>query len=182
MTRASGWKDDPQGYGVVSRFFHWAMAALLLWQFTSAVLRLTAEDTPIEGFFWSTHYTVGFTLFILVLLRGAWGLYNLPNRPSHAGVHFGRAANLGHAVLYLLMLVIPFLAILRAYGGGRGFAPYGFAIFEATGERLPALMAPANAAHGLLGWVLLALIAGHILMTVIHRVVWNEDILSRMTR
>ncbi|KAA0971731.1 cytochrome b [Aureimonas fodinaquatilis] len=180
---SAGWLDSPAKYGRVSRFFHWAMAALLLWQFTSAILRVVAKDTAVAGFFWSTHFSVGFSIFVLVWLRGIWGLYNYASghRPSYAGIHFGRLAVLGHLVLYALMAMIPTMAIVRAYGSGRGFTPFGIEIFAATGERIPALMAPANAAHGLLGWLLLVLIVGHIMMSVLHRVVWKEDILSRMS-
>ena len=74
--------DTPARYGIVSRLFHWVMVVLLAWQFTTALLRVFAEDTAVEGFFWSTHYTVGFTLFLLVILRGLWGLCLLYTSPS----------------------------------------------------------------------------------------------------
>ena len=172
--------DTPDRFGIVSRLFHWVMVLLLAWQFTSALLRVFSEDTPIEGFFWSTHYAVGFTLFLLAILRGLWGLANLSRRPGHTAIRFGRLATLGHLAMYVLMIVIPFLAILRAYGNGRGFAPYGFEVFAATGERIPALIAPASAVHGLLGWVLLALIVGHVAMVAMHEAVWKDRIASRM--
>lgn len=42
-------------------------------------------------------------------------------------------------------------------------------------------MAPANLFHGWLGWLLLALIAGHILMTFVHRRrPGDQDVLRRM--
>jgi cytochrome b561 len=42
------------------------------------------------------------------------------------------------------------------------------------------MTAPASAAHGLLGWVLLALIVGHIAMVLLHRWVWKDDVAQRM--
>ncbi|WP_312690208.1 cytochrome b/b6 domain-containing protein [Brevundimonas nasdae] len=42
------------------------------------------------------------------------------------------------------------------------------------------MTAPANAAHGLLAWVLLAAIAGHILMVLVHRFVWKDGVAERM--
>jgi cytochrome b561 len=34
--------------------------------------------------------------------------------------------------------------------------------------------------HGLLAWVLLAAIAGHILMVLVHRFIWKDDTVGRM--
>lgn len=179
-TSSSTWSDNSHRYGTVSRLFHWTMAALFAWQFTSALLHAFAGDTPIERFLCSTHGTNGFCLMVLVLLRGAWGLSNLKRRPAHQPGPLGRFAAAGHLLLYALMIVVPFLALLRAYGRGRGFAPFGIQVFEATGQQNPALIAPASAVHGLLGWTLLALIVGHIAMVIMHRVVWKDDILTRM--
>ncbi|MBB3951744.1 cytochrome b [Aureimonas jatrophae] len=175
--------DQPSGYGLVTRTLHWGMALLFAWQFTSAILRAVAEDTAIEGFFWSTHYSVGFTLWVLVLLRGAWGLANWSRRPPHEGPPLlARAATLGHLALYALMVVVPTLAILRAAGNGRGFRVYGIQLVAPGGEPVPALVAPGNALHGFLGWTLLVLVAGHIAMALWHGLVRRDATLSRMTR
>jgi len=71
--------DSPDRYGLVSRFLHWGMAALFAAQFVRETL-------------WTYHTDLGITLFLLVVLRGAWGLWNLRNRPSEAGL-MGFAAN-----------------------------------------------------------------------------------------
>jgi len=183
MDRTRPLADTPLGYGLVSRTLHWGMALLFVWQFTSAILRVVAEDTAVEGFFWNTHYSVGFTLWLLVLLRGAWGLANLRRRPAHEGPALqARAATAGHLVLYALMIVVPTLAILRAAGNGRGLTVYGLQLVAPGGEPNPALTAPANLAHGFLGWTLLVLIAGHVAMALHHGLVRRDGTLTRMTR
>lgn len=175
--------DSPAGYGTVTRVLHWSMAALFAWQFLGAIARVVAEDTVIEGLLWSTHYSVGFTLWLLVLMRGAWGLANLRRRPRHAGSPaMARAATLGHLALYLLMIAVPSLAILRAAGSGRGLSVFGLQVVAPGGERIPALMAPANALHGLLGWTLLALVVGHVAMALWHGHVRKDPTLARMLR
>jgi len=180
---ASPLADRPDGYGIVSRTLHWGMALLFAWQFTSAILRVVAEDTAVEGFFWQTHYSVGFTIWVLFFLRGAWGLANFRRRPAHEGPPLlARAATLGHLVLYVLMLVVPSLAIARAVGGGRGLRVYGLQLVAPGGEPNPSLTAPGNALHGLLGWTLLALIAGHVAMALWHGLVRRDATLRRMTR
>ncbi len=69
----SGWLDTPQRYGRISRAFHWLMAALFAWQFAGALLYVGIGDTALTRFVGASHFTLGFTLFVLVWLRGAWG-------------------------------------------------------------------------------------------------------------
>ncbi|MDQ8023280.1 MAG: cytochrome b [Moraxellaceae bacterium] len=177
---SSPWLDSPERYGRISRWLHWGMAFLLLWQFVGMGLRLALGKTPLVSFFVGLHASVGLLLLILVLLRGAWGLSQRARRPPHDAGLLGKAAALGHGLLYLLMLVVPSLALVRLYGSGRPFAWFNtLPLFEA-GPKQEALMAPANAAHGLLAWTLLALIVGHVLMVLVHRWLWRDDVAQRM--
>lgn len=173
-------EPSPVRYDAFTRYLHWGMAVLFAWQLTSVTLRVTAEDSAIEGFFWSTHTTVGFLLFVLAFMRGAWGLATLGGRPPHRGTLNGRLVAAGHLALYVLMIAVPSLALLRAYGRGKGFSALGVQIMPATGETLPGLVALGNGFHGLLGWTLFTLIAGHIVMVAVHRYYWQDDRLSRM--
>ncbi len=176
----SRWLDSPERYGRISRWLHWGMAVLFAWQFTGMGLRLLLGRTPVVSFFVGTHASVGLLLLVLVLLRGAWGLVHRRRRPPHEAGWIGRAAALGHGLLYALMLVVPLLALVRAYGSGRPFVWFNTLPLFAAGPKQEALMAPANAAHGLLAWVLLALIVGHIAMVLVHRWLWRDAITQRM--
>lgn len=179
-TTASIW-DRPQGYGLVSRVLHWLMAVLFAAQFLSAILRFIDRDMALSKNVWGVHYTLGFILLVLVALRAVWGVLNLRTRPPHGHGLIGLASMGGHLALYALMIFVPAVALLRVYGGGRGFAVFGLQIFQ-QGARDEALMAPAHLLHGPAGWALLALVAGHVLMVFVHRYLWREDILGRMTR
>lgn len=77
------------------------------------------------------------------------------------------------------MIAVPVIAVLRTYGRGRGFSPFGVTIMQPTGQEIPALVDLGAALHGELGWVLLAVIAGHIAMVLVHRRI-GEDVLPRM--
>lgn len=179
-TTASIW-DRPQGYGLVSRSLHWLMAALFAVQFLSAILHLIDRELPLARTIWGMHYTLGFMLLVLVVLRAIWGVLNLRTRPPHGHGLVGLAALGGHLAIYALMIFVPAIALLRVYGGGRGFTVFGFPIFQ-PGTRDETLMEPAHLLHGPAGWALLALVAGHVLMVFVHKYVWREDILGRMTR
>lgn len=176
----SRWLDSPQRYGLISRVLHWGMAAVLLWQFSGMGTKLLLGRTALTGFLVGTHKPVGTLLMLLILLRGAWGLSQWRRRPPHPRGAVGRAAALGHAALYALMLYLPVVGLLREYGSGRGFAPWGVPLFPATGEKIAWMLAPANLSHGVLAWTLLAVIVGHVLMVAVHHWFWRDTTLARM--
>ncbi|WP_237181113.1 cytochrome b [Roseomonas haemaphysalidis] len=177
----SYWLDTPARFGLISRLLHWGMAGLFAWQFAGMGVRLLVGRSPVTAFMVGSHAPMGTLLLLLVLLRGAWGLANAGRRPPHGGSTVGRLAMLGHAALYGLMLVVPCLALLRAAGSGRGFSPFGIPLFAPfSGGPVGWMVAPANAAHGVLAWTLLALVAGHVAMVVVHRRLWRDDVLARM--
>ena len=173
--------DSPAGYGIVSRMLHWLMAACFAWHFAGALLYVTVPEAGVTKFVGSTHFTMGFTLLVLVLLRGAWGLLNIRRRPPHPG-RLGRLATMGHLVLYLLMILVPGLALLRQYGSGEPFTPYGIPVMSGFEGKIAWMTAPGDLLHSFLGWVLLALILGHVAMALVHRYAWHDDVLGLMTR
>lgn len=173
-------RDTNLRYGKITRLLHWTMAGLFAWQFTGMGLKLALGRTPLVGFLTSTHASIGTILMVLFILRAIWGLLNLSHRPHHQAGLIGTAAKLGHVGLYLFMLIVPLLAILRAYGSQRGLAVFGMPVLPGAPEKVEWMVSPGNTAHGLLAWVLLALVAGHIAMVFVHRFIWKDDVLSRM--
>ena len=171
-------KDSTERYGVVSQVLHWGMALLILWQFLSASSRYFFEDTAIEAFFWPTHKTLGVILLVLILLRLVWALVNRSNRPS--SVSF--LSKLGHMTMYLLVITIPILALIRQYGSGRTFEVLGVPIFSGfEGEKIQWMLDLGSDFHGELGWILLLLITGHLIMTyVLQKATPKKDVFSRM--
>lgn len=170
-------KDSQQRYGLVSRALHWGMAALLGWQFFTTLVRVLLEDSALDTFAWGTHKTIGTLLMVLIILRLFWALANRLHRPPS----LSRLALLGHLGLYALMLVVPLLALLRQYGSGRELTVLGWQLMPGFDGRIEWMMAPANLLHGWLGWLLLAMILGHVGMTFHHRrSATQEDVLPRM--
>jgi len=174
-------QDTSDRYGLVSRALHWGMMLLFAWHFFGVACRvLLGRDAPLASFMFSTHRPMGTLLFALVVLRLAWVLVERRRRPAYADDLLGRVARIGHLALYVLMCLVPLLGLMRQYGSGRGFAPWGVPLMENTGVRVSWLMAPANAVHGLLGWLLLILITGHTVMALVHHFKLKDDTLRWM--
>ncbi|MCE8021687.1 cytochrome b [Halomonas sp. MCCC 1A11036] len=163
-------------YGRVNRYLHWGMALLLAWQFTTTSVRVLLSDTALDELLWSTHRPTGFLLLALVVVRVAWAFASRASQPPALSA----AARLGHLTLYGLMLVVPSVALLRQYGSGRAFEPFGIPLMPGfEGERIEWMVAAGSLFHGVLGWTLLALIVGHVAMVVWHRRN-GQDVLPRM--
>ncbi len=172
--------DTPLRYGRVTRLLHWSIAALMLWQFTGMILKLTLGRVPVVAFFVGTHQKLGLVLFGLIVLRLLWAVLNRGRRPDHGAGLLGLAARLGHLALYLVMLAVPLAALLRAYGSDKVFAPFGFQIFPAQEPPIGWMVGLGDLLHGAGGWLLLALIAGHVVMVGLHEGMWRDGTLARM--
>ena len=172
--------DDPRRYGLVSRLLHWTMAALFAWQFAGMALRLMLGRVPLMAFWVGTHASVGTLLFVLIVLRLGWALAQKRHRPAYEPGPLGRLAAGAHLLIYALMLIVPTLGLLRLFGAERPVALFGIAIRPGLDREIGWMTAPANLAHGLLAWLLLALIVGHVAMVLVHRFVWRDDVLARM--
>lgn len=178
--RNTQWRDTPHRYGTISRALHWTMAWLFAWQFVGMACKLIFGRNEVVKFFVGTHAPVGLVLLALLIVRAAWGFHNLRRRPPYEAGTLGRFAQLGHVALYGLMLAVPVLALLRQYGSGRAFEPFGVAVMAATDWKIEPLITLGDALHGELGWLLLAVVAGHVGMVVVHRFVWRDDVAARM--
>ena len=170
--------DTPQRYGTLTRALHWVVAILVIWQLTTATVTSLAEDSALDEILWATHKPIGFTILVLMVLRLSWALINHARRPASVS----RLARLGHLVLCGLVLFIPTIALLRQYGSGRAFEPFGLPLMAGfESPEIEWMMTPANLLHGWLGWTLFALALGHVLMTLHHRFSRRtEDVLPRM--
>ncbi|SLN56901.1 hypothetical protein AQS8620_02510 [Aquimixticola soesokkakensis] len=180
FARSAALLDHRAAYGTISRLLHWALAALILWQLLGMTLRALLGRTPLVSFFVGTHQQVGTVIFVLVVARVIWMLAMRNRRPAHGAGLLGWMAKAGHAALYLAMVLVPLVAILRAAGSTRGFAPFGFPVFAPRETDIGWMKTLGDSLHGELGWVLAALIGGHVLMVGVHEILWRDGTLSRM--
>lgn len=169
-------KDSQQRYGTISRFFHWIMALGFFWMAITVILKVVADETDIQKFFWSTHKAVGFLLLIMIALRTAWMFITLNNRPASLSL----LAKLGHIALYLLMLAVPTIGFIRQIGSGKPFEVFGFQVLQGSGIKEQWMVDLGSNFHGALGWTLFAFAVGHIVMALYHYFGKDKAIMNRM--
>lgn len=173
-------RDTPRLYGRMTRILHWTIAVLILSQFVGMGVRLIFGRQPFVSYFVAPHQPVGTLLFFLIVVRVVWAIANRHRRPSHGTGVLGLAARLGHLCLYATMIVIPSVALFRAYGSDRSFALFGVEVFPAQQPPVEWMVNLAGALHGELAWVLLALIGGHVVMVGLHEGMWRDGTLAKM--
>ena len=168
--------DSPRRYGTLSRLLHWSMALCFAVSFTTAAVHYFAAKSPLDQLLFPSHKPVGALLMLLVVLRILWSLANAVRRPSSISA----AARWGHRALYLLMVAVPCIALMRQFGSGRAFAPFGLPLMaDRPDARIGWMIDLGGLLHGELGWVLFALVVGHVAMAIRHRGT-QDHVLPRM--
>lgn len=179
-SQAVPFRDNARVYGFVTRLLHWVMALLLFWQFLGMILNTLYEDEPFVEFFAGSHVQVGVTLFVLILLRIIWAFVNRNSRPDHGAGLVGIAARAGHGLMYTLMLMIPSIALIRAWGSERALEVFGIGLFPAREAAIGWTQTLGGALHGEFAWILGLLILGHIGMALLHEFALRDGTLSKI--
>ena len=175
--------DTSVSYGTVTRALHWGIAVLLVWQFSGMISKVSlGRDHDLTKLLSGNHGQIGTVLFVLIALRLIWAFINRNRRPTAQPGLAGYAARLGHAAMYAIMFLVPFAALMRAWGGERAFAPFGFEIFAARAPEnvVTAAVEFGNNLHGEFAWVLGLLILGHIVMALFHHFILRDGLLKRI--
>ncbi|MCC7462382.1 MAG: cytochrome b [Gammaproteobacteria bacterium] len=167
-------------WGSLARLLHWIIFLLVILQFVTA---WSGESLPDESAaklrLLARHMSFGLTILLLMIVRILWRLGN-PTPTPPAGTRIETLVAHGTlGLLYLLLLVIPLSGWVMAGGHGDAVAWFG-APMPALVQKDSPLGRPAHEMHELLGWVLLVLIALHILAALKHHFVTRNDVLRRM--
>jgi cytochrome b561 len=173
---------EPESYGPVAKWFHWAIVLLLAGQYAVAwTMPEIHRDTKPETLI-SLHLSLGALILLVMLLRLAWRLSH-PVAPLTEGIPAWQvtAAQATHLSLYGLMLIMPVLGWANA--NARGWDVTLFGVFT-----LPSLVAEhssighqAGDMHALLANVVLGLLGLHVAGALYHHFWLRDRTLARMS-
>ena len=166
----------PQNYDTVSRALHWLTVLGFIGILTTIAIWTIYDGEEWVGALFGVHKSIGFITLLVIIVRIVWALLNASKRPAADSF----AVKAGHLALYVLMLAVPVIGMIRQYGSGRGpLKVFGVQVMQGSPEKIEWMANLGNMAHGKLGWLLFALVAGHIAMVVVHRI-QGHDVLYRM--
>jgi cytochrome b561 len=175
-------RSDYYVYGPAQRGLHWLMAAVII---VAIGLGLYAADLPkgdpSKGFLFLLHKSFGMTALLLAIPRLIMRF--VKGAPPYR-VPLDRliwlAASGGHAALYVLMFCVPIAGYVLSSAADRPVPWFG--LFE-----FPRLVAPdkavtgiAEEAHVVGAWILIVVVATHILAAIWHKMVKKDDVMARM--
>lgn len=168
-------------WGWVAKSFHWIMFFLIVGAFIAVDQRELYERGTAERDWWMMlHRSLGLTVFFLVWLRLGWRLTQTTPQ-NFSGYGMAKMASIGHALLYLLMILVPLSALLMAQLGGRPVSWFGIFEIPVWLETNRELAGQVKDLHtDVFAPALFVMIILHIAGGLWHHVVDRDDVLKRM--
>ncbi len=175
--------NTKQRFGAFTKLLHWLIAIGFSVQFYLVYRRdFMLDEDPFKLSYILWHKQLGFYLFFVALLmivsRHLGTRPDFPSSMSRAHVIFSKV---GHTVLYLLMLSMPVGGYLMSCYGGRPimlFGKYAVPALVQPNEAMGDLLYKWHA--GILPYVVMAVVGGHILAALYHHFGLKDNVLKRM--
>jgi cytochrome b561 len=168
-------------FSLTARFFHWAIAALLLVQLPLAWY-MTDLPTGAEKFSdYALHKSLGmclFTLAVLRLVRAVLG--KRPELPPETKRYEKILAKATQGLLYLLVIIMPISGWVMSSAANVPVNIFGVIALPNLVEPSKQLMETMEEVHELQSWVLLTLILAHIAAGLKHQFVDRDNVLYSM--
>ena len=165
-------------YGLISKFFHWTVAIILIIQiplgFYLVDLDFGPERISIENF----HIILGLTIFYLTIMRLLNNILN-PTPKLNTNIFMGQKflARLNQILLYISILTITVSGILKKLFNGENLNLF---FQEITLKDNFELSEQFYDVHVIANYVLIGLILLHISAVIIHKIFFKENILKRI--
>ncbi len=173
-------RDTREGYGAVSRLFHWLMALAIFAMFGLG-LWMSGLDyySPYYHSAPSLHKSVGILLLIALVLRFGWRLASVRPDDDDLAPWERTAARVVHWGFYPLLLALMVSGYLISTADGRPIEVFGWFSVPSPGEN-KGLEDTAGAVHTILAYLTMALAAVHAAAALKHHVIDRGASLRRM--
>lgn len=176
-----GLKNTVFAYGIVARLFHWVMGVAILAMLALGLWMDGLPPGPDKWQIYGIHKAVGVLLLGSIVLRFIWRQWSLvPALPAEFSSLERLAAHGTLYLLYLLMLVMPLSGWAMSSAGGYEVSVFGWYTLPPLIEKNKVYFEILKEVHEYLGYVLIALIALHVLAALQHHFIRRDGILRRM--
>lgn len=173
-------RDTLDGYGLISRLFHWLMAIAIFAMFILGLWMVGLDYySPYYNSAPDIHRSVGMILLFTLVVRVLWRAINV--RPSDAELlPLERKASFAvHWGLYLLLFALLISGYLISTADGAPVSVFGWFDVPAL-TKMTGLETTAGNVHRILAYAVIALAAIHALAALKHHFLDRSDILARM--
>lgn len=172
-------------YSALQRSFHWIIAILVLGNLAGGLIAdQLGDESDLADQIMGLHMSTGMLILLLVVARLITRLVDRVPEPLAAWPEWQKKLTLlGHWTLYALILIMPvsgYLMVTAYEGNAPGF--YGLFQFPALVGENESLNEFTHEVHGIVAWVLIVVVAGHVGFALKHHFADRDKTLRRMTR
>lgn len=176
-------RNTTKGWGSVSRAFHWGLGLVIIGMLAYGWWMNHIAARPDRFFHRSIHADIGYVVLLVTAVRLIWRAVNpVPAPPPGSKLWDRVLAKANHWLLYVVTMLVAVLGWAHSGAHKPDYADW-FGLF-----RVPQFTTTdkANADfyedwHIYMAYVLMALVAIHILAALYHHLVRDDDVVARMT-
>ena len=171
-------KNTLTEYGLISKLLHWISAILLFIQIPLGFYLVDLDFGPERLSIEDIHVTVGLSIFYIVILRLLYKIFN-PTPELEPSVFKGQKflAKLNHIMLYVTILSITISGIFKKLFNRETLVIIFKKIKVQDNFELGELFYDI---HVYSNYLLIALIAIHLMAVVIHKLFFNDNLLKKI--
>ena len=171
-------KNTLTEYGLISKFFHWLSALLLLVQIPLGFYLVDLDFGPERLTIENIHVIIGLSIFYLVILRLLNKIINqTPKLDSSIFKGQKFLAKLNHIFLYVTILSITISGILKKLFSGETL----IIIFKEISIKDNFQLAEFfYNIHILSNYLIITLISIHVIAVIIHKFLFNDNLLKKI--
>ena len=165
-------------YGLISKFFHWLSALLLMLQIPLGFYLVDLDFGENKITIENIHIIIGLIIFYLIILRLINNILNpTPKMKNNSFLGQIFIARLNHFLLYLTILLITISGILKKLFGGESLIIFFNEIKVKENFNLADQFYDV---HIFANYILIGLISLHIFAVIIHKVFFKENLLKKI--
>ena len=159
---------------------HWATAVLIVANLSLGLSMVPLPISPRKLQWYMVHKWIGITVFLVTFARLAWRLRHQPPPPVAMPDWQRRAAAWSHALLLVLLMVIPVSGWLYSSATGVQVVYLGVVPLPDVVPKDKALAGLLKAIHLALNFTMFMLVSLHAAAALKHHFVDRDAVLSRM--
>ena len=166
-------------YGLISKVLHWLSAILLLIQIPLGFYLVDLDFGEERLTFENIHIIIGLTIFYLVIIRLVKNIIN-PTPKLNTSIFKGQnfLAKINHLLLYVTILSITISGILKKLYNGESLIIIFKKIKIEDNFELSEIFYDV---HVFSNYVMIALIALHVVAVIIHKFFFDDNLLKKIT-